>query len=74
MKNLLAILLFNLCFSLNAQISYNIYGTTSGIQNISPTQTTTSNIYGGYDIYDTTNGIQNLTPSQIISPNIYGGY
>ncbi len=52
MKKLLSIALFALCFSLNAQSSYTVYGTTNGYQNLTPSQTIKQNTYGGYDIYN----------------------
>ena len=72
MKKLLSIALFALCFSANAQSSYNVYGTTNGYQNLTPSQTITQNTHGGYDIYNnSSSGLPSLTPSQTISSNIY---
>ena len=74
MKNLLSIFLFSLCFSLNAQTSYSIYGTTYGIKNSTPNTIIKSNSSGGYNVYGTTYGIQNATPTAVINSNSNGGY
>ena len=74
MKKLLSIALFALCFSVNAQSSYNVYGTTNGYQNLTPSQVVTPTNNGGYSVYGTTNGFQNLTPSQVVTPTSNGGY